>query len=256
MGVTRTHSLEEAARFAGLHPSPCSQFLQTHSKVAISTLQELSKQQATHFSQTLHNLSQHHLPWTIALLMESTLHQRASLHPENAKQCNHGKGLVIGHQWTTVVLIINDLLIPLQPIPFSSKRYCQEHHIAYQTEHELVVTDINQLNLEEYIGSYEPRDVLVLADSGYDDKKIEHALINKHWHFIIAGGKTRSVKSETVYRTTPKSRAWCHLATFFRHHRRLQWTTIRVMTHGAQRKRMACRIRHTMGSLRSVGMVP
>jgi hypothetical protein len=95
----------------------------------------------------------------------------------------------------------------------------------------------------------------VLTESGYDDKKIENAMSNKRWHFIIAVGKTRRVKSETVYQTTPKSRAWWHIATFFRRHRRLKWITVRVMTHGAQRKRMEFRIRHSRGYLRYVGKV-
>jgi len=195
------------------------------------------------------------LPWKIALLIESTLQHRASLHPENAKKFNHGKGFVIGHQWTNIVLIINDILLPLPPIPFYSKRYCREHALAYHTEHDRVVAYINKLDLDEYIGAHDPRDVLVLTDSGYDDKKIENAIINKRWNFIIAVGKTRSVKSETVYQTTPKSRAWCHMATFFRRHRRLKWTTVRFMTNGAKRKRMEFRIRHSMGYLRYVGKV-
>ena len=29
------------------------------------------------------------------------------------------------------------------------------------------------------------------------------AMVKKQWHFIIAFGKTRRVKSETLYRTTP-----------------------------------------------------
>ena len=57
------------------------------------------------------------------------------------------------------------------------------------------------------------------------------------------------------YLTTPKSRQWCHIATFFRNHRRLKWTTVRCMTNGAKRKRMECRIRHTTGYLRYVGQV-
>ncbi len=187
--------------------------------------------------------------------MDSTLQHRASLHPENAKKFNHGKGYVIGHQGTNIVLIINGILIPLRPIPSSSKPYCLKHALDYQTEHELVVDYLSTLNLEDYIGFYDPRDVIVLADSGYDDKKIEHAIVNKRWNFIVALGKTRSVKSETLSLTTPKSRPWCHIATFFRTHRRLQWTPIRLMTSGAKRQRMAFRIRHTMGSLRSVGKV-
>ncbi len=227
--------------------------LQAHSKVAIATLERLSKKQAKQFAKPLQDLQG--LPWKVALIMDSTLQQRASLHPENAKKFNHGKGYVIGHQWTNIVLLINGILIPLRPIPYYSKQYCREHALDYQTEHDLVVTYLTHLDLEEYIGSHDPRDVLVLADSGYDDKKIETAIIHKQWNFIIALGKTRSVKSETVYLTTPKSRSWCHIAMFFRNHRRLKWTTIRFMTNGAKRKRMEFRIRHTTGYLRYVGQV-
>src|SRR2546429_9203661 len=168
MVATRKHSLEEAARFSGLHKSQFSKFLHTHSPVAITTLQHLSTQQAKRLSKTLHNLSQHQLPWKIALLIDSTLQHRASLHPANAKKFNHGKGYVIGHQWTNIVLMINDILIPLRPIPYYSKWYCREHALDYQTEHELVVDYLTNLHLEDYIGSYDPRDVIVLADSGYD----------------------------------------------------------------------------------------
>lgn len=253
MVVTTKHTLEEAARFSGLHKSLFSKMLQSHAKVAVSTLENLSKKQAKHLAKSLHALQG--LPWKIAILLDSTLQHRASLHPENAKKFNHGQGFVIGHQWTNIVLIINDILIPLAPIPYYSKRYCQDHHLPYHTEHALVVDYLGNLRLEDYIGSYDPRDVLVLADSGYDDKKIENAVAKKHWNFIIALGKTRSVKSETLYLTTPQSRAWCHIATFFRHHRRLKWQTIRVMTNGAKRKRVEFRIRHTMGYLRYVGKV-
>ena len=97
--------------------------------------------------------------------------------------------------------------------------------------------------------------MIVLADSGYDDKKIEQTIVNKRWTFMIALKKTRSVKSETRYLTTPLSRQWCPIATFFRNHRRLKWTTIRVMTNGRKRKRMEFRIRHTLGYLRYVGQV-
>jgi len=253
MVVMQKHSLEEAARFSGLHKSQFCQMLKCHSNIAISTLESLSKKQAAQFSKALHDLKG--LPWKIAILIDSTLQHRASLHPENAKKFNHGKGFVIGHQWTNIVLIINDMLIPLPPIPYYSKPYCLKHNLNYQTEHELVVAYIENLNLKDYIGFHDPRDVIVLADSGYDDKKIENAIANMHWSFIIALGKTRSVKSETLYLTTSRSRQWCHIATFFRHHRRLKWTTVRFMTNGAKRKRMEFRIRHTIGYLRSVGKV-
>ena len=114
---------------------------------------------------------------------------------------------------------------------------------------------LRTLDLEAYIGSYDRREVLVLADSGYDNKKIEHAIADKGWNFIIALGTTRSVKSEALSLTTPTSQQWCHIDTFFRRHRRLKWNTIRLATNGNKRKRMDFRVRHTSGSLRYVGKV-
>jgi len=159
MVVTTKHSLEEAARFSGLHKSQFCKMLQSHSQVAISTLESLSKKQAKQCAKPLHDLKG--LPWKIAIFMDSTLQRRASLHPENAKKFNHGKGYVIGHQWTNIVLIIHDILIPLRPIPYYSKQYCLKQALPYQTEHERVVDYLSNLSLEAYLGAYDPRDVIV-----------------------------------------------------------------------------------------------
>ena len=253
MVATTKHSLKEAARFSGLHPSLFSTLLQSHAQVAITTLDHLSKTQARQFAKALQRV--HGLPWKIVILIDATLQHRASLHPENTHTFNHGKGYVIGHQWTNVVLVLGDILIPLKPIPFYSKRYCQIHNLEYQSEHERVVAYLGALDLEAYLGAYDRREVLVLAESGYDDKKIAKAIAAKGWNFIIALSKTRSVQSQALALSTPTSQQWCHIDTFFRHHRRLKWDTMRLATSGNTRKRMDLRIRHTSGSLRSVGKV-
>src|SRR5919204_420785 len=253
MVATTKHSLTEAARFSGLHPSLFSKLLQSHAQVAITTLDHLSKTQARQFAKALQRV--HGLPWKIVIIIDSTLQHRASLHPENAQTFNHGQGYVIGHQWTNIVLVLGDMRMPLPPIPFYSKRYCQTHHLAYHSEHERVVAYLRTLDLEDSIGAYDRREVLVVADSGYDDKKIEQAIAAKGWHCIIALGKTRSVKSAALALSTPKSQQWCHIDTFFRRHRRLKWDTIRLATSGNTRKRMDFRVRHTSGYLRYVGKV-
>jgi len=117
------------------------------------------------------------------------------------------------------------------------------------------VAYLRTLDLEDSIGAYDRREVLVLADSGYDNKKIEQAIADKGWHCIIALSKTRSVKSDALYLSTPTSQQWCHIDTFFRRHRRLKWDTMRLATSGTKRKRMDFRVRHTAGYLRSVGKV-
>jgi DDE family transposase len=253
MVVTTKHSLEEAARFSGLHKSQFSKMLKAHSNVATSTLERLSKKQAQQVAKARQKLKE--LPWHIAIVVDSTLQRRASLHPENAKTFNHGQGFVIGHQWTNIVLLLNDILIPLRPIPFYSQRYCRDRKLAYRTEHDLVVEYIQQLQLEAYIGSYDPREVVVLTDSGYDNKKIQNAIAAKQWHFIIALGKTRSVKSVMLSLTTPKSKQWSSIGTSFRNHRWLKWQTIRITTNGTKRKRMEFRTRDMIGYLRYVGQV-
>jgi hypothetical protein len=116
MVVTRTHALEEAARFSGRHKSQFSQMLQAHSKVAVSTLERRSTQQARQVAKARQKWPE--LPWAIAIVVDSTLQHRASLHPENAKTVHHGQGVIVGHQWTTMVLLLNARLIPLRPIPF------------------------------------------------------------------------------------------------------------------------------------------
>lgn len=164
MVVTTKHSLEEAARFSRLHTSLFSKMLQSHSKVAITTLENLSKTQSRQFAKALQRLDG--LPWKIVIIIDSTLQPRASLHPENAKTFTHGKGYVIGHQWTNIVLILGDMLLPLRPIPFYSKPYCQAHGLAYHSEHERVVAYLRTLDLEDSIGTYDRREVLVWAESG------------------------------------------------------------------------------------------
>jgi hypothetical protein len=97
--------------------------------------------------------------------------------------------------------------------------------------------------------------VIVLADSGYDDRKIENAIVKKKWHFIIALNKSRNVKSENSYLSTPKSNGWSKVAQFFKDHRRVQWQTIRILKNRSKKKRMEFRIRQIKGYLRHVGYV-
>ena len=166
---------------------------------------------------------------------------------------NHGKGFVIGHQWTNIVLVINDHLIPLPPIPFYTKRYCAENNIKYRTENENVCYYLHNLKIEDYVGAHKRSEVVVLADSGYDDKRIENTIVKKGWKFIIALNKTRSVKSEKQYSTTPKSKYWRHVSEFFKRQRCIPWQPIHIPVNRAGKKRMEFRLRQIIGYLRYVG---
>jgi hypothetical protein len=58
------------------------------------------------------------------------------------------KGFIVGHQWTNIVLHINDKVIPLPPIAFYTNKYCKQNGIEYQTENTQVAQYLSQLSLE------------------------------------------------------------------------------------------------------------
>lgn len=255
MVPVRKHSLQQASAFSSSSKSHFSRFLKIHSALAVTKLDEISKRQAKQFGKAIRFLADGKLPWRIALIIDATLQKRSSLHAENVKRFNHGKGFVIGHQWTNIVLFFNEVLIPLPPIAFYTKSYCRKHKIRYRTEHENIIEYLRSLDLNEYIGPHDPKHVIVLADSGYDDKDIECLIERKQWNFIIALKKTRSVKTEKQYAITSKSKNWDKVEEIFKKHRRIKWTTVFLPKNSPSKKRTEFRTRQIMGYLRQVGKV-
>jgi len=249
----RKHSLKAASQFSGLHISQFSRFLLNHRNLAIASLSQLSRKQSKVLAKRMRFLANNKLPWKIAIIIDSTLQTRFSRHSDNVKRFNHGAGFVIGHQWTNIVLMINDQVIPLPPIPFHSKRYCRLNKIQYETENVLVCKYLRELNLEEYIGVHDPKHVVVLADSGYDSKDIEKTIASKKWIYIIALKKNRTVKTVKLYENTAKSKGWLQVAILFKKYRCLKWSTVRVPVNSTRKKRMEFRIRQITGYLRNVG---
>ncbi len=253
MASSRTHTLTAAARFSDSSKSRFHSFLKNNSDKAVYTLRELSKKQARQFFKTNKGLSTGKLPWNIAISVDATFLNRSSLHTQNSKRFNHGKGFVVGHQWTNIVLHINDKVIPLPPILFYTKKYCKQNGIEYQSENIRVAEYLSQLSLEEYIGPHAPEKVIVLADSGYDDQKIQKAIAGKKWKFIIALKSTRGVKTEKVYSTTKKTEDWKSVTVTFKNNRKTGWRTIRTPKNGGKKKRMEFRVRQITGYLKNFG---
>ena len=253
MASSRTHTLTAAARFSNSSKSRFHYFLNNNADKAVYTLCELSKKQARQFSKINKGLSTGKLPWNIAISVDATFLNRSSLHTENSKRFNHGKGFVVGHQWTNIVLHINDKVIPLPPIAFYTKKYCKQNGSEYQTENTKVAQYLSQLSLKEYIGAHTPEKVVVLADSGYDDQKIQKAIAAKHWKFIIALKSSRGVKTEKVYRTTKKTQDWKSVTVTFKNNRKTGWKNIRAPKNGGKNKRMEFRVRQITGYLKNFG---
>ena len=249
---TRKHSLTFASELSGLTKAQFSKFLKNNNNTTFYTLESLSKKQAKTYAKVIKDIKA--LPWKIFVIFDATLQGRSSLKSDNVKKFNHGHGFVIGHQWTNFILIVNDFIIPLVPIPFYSKNYCRKNGIKYKTEHKRVIEYIESLNLEEYIGPHNPSDVVALADSGYDNKNIEKTIVGKKWDFIITLKSSRGVKSEIQYEATGEKPKWIRVKDFFKNQRRLAWETIRIYTDN-QEKREDFRIRHIIAWLKGVSKV-
>ncbi|MDL1979557.1 MAG: hypothetical protein LWX52_15980 [Deltaproteobacteria bacterium] len=89
------------------------------------------------------------------------------------------KDLLSAIKWTNIVLVINETIIPLPPIAFYTKKYCRKNGLKYKTENVMVIEYINNLELADYIGNHNSKEVVVLAESGYDDKRNENAIVKK-----------------------------------------------------------------------------
>lgn len=243
------HSQTCAESISGLDQSQFSRFLQGHQGLAIDSLQSLAKTAAKALAKVRAPLVAG-AEWTVAIMVDATLHVRSSLHVQNAQRFNHGQGFVVGHQWTNIVLYINGKVIPLPPIPFWTKNECKRRGVAYKTEHERLKEYLDALNLAELIGPYDPEEIVMLSDAGYDDKKLQCAAIARGWDFLgaikVARGTKTSVEHETGKAT------WRRVDDLFRATRKQSpWNTVRVDVDGGKRRRKF-RARKLVGRIKGV----
>ena len=213
MTETRKHSLTYASGLSGTGIPSFGKFLCSNDRITVYTMNDLSKRQTRIYSRVINETER--LPWKVFILTDDTLQSRCSLKSENVQRFNHGQGYVIGHQWTNIILFFNGKITPLPPIAYYSKKYCRKKKMEYRTSHERLIEYIKSLNLNEYIGIHVSSDVIVLTDSGFDNKKIQNAILKKRWHFICALKSSRGVKSEAKYAKNPKSSDWDGIALFF-----------------------------------------
>ena len=171
---TRKHSLTFASELSGISKSAFSKFLMNNKNVIKLTPDDLSKRQARIYSKVLKRIQS--LPWRVAILIDSTIQSRSSLKSENVQRFNHGQGFVIGHQWTNIILFFNGIIIPLPPISFLTRKFCKKNGLTYVSEHDQVTEYLNNLNLIGYVGCDRDSAVVVLTDSGYDNKKIQNVI--------------------------------------------------------------------------------
>lgn len=250
---TRKHSLRFASGLSGIGSAAFSRFLMNHNNVTAYTLSDLSKKEAQRFAAALEKSKS--VPWDVFILIDDTILSRSSLKSENVQKFNHGKGYVIGHQWTNIILFFNGIIIPVPPIPFYTGKYCKDNNIEYISSHDRLAEYLNNLNLSEYIGYHDSSRVAVLTDSGFDNKIIQNTVLKQGWHFVSALKGSRGLKSEAGYAKTGNSSGWDGCADFFIKNRIIAWITVRIFTDGPKKKRKDFRVRHTVVFLKGVGKI-
>jgi hypothetical protein len=107
-----------------------------------------------------------------------------------------------------------------------------------------------ELNLGDYLGWHDGSEVLVLTDSGYDDKRLQNFVTSRGWDFLTAIKKNRSVKTANEFQI--KGSKFRQVETLFRAVRKQSpWETVRVNAAGGKRRRKF-RARQLLGHLRGV----
>lgn len=242
-------TLSHAAAVAGKHKSQFSRLLVEHRDLALASLTMLALDAAKLASKGRTPLA-NGAPWTIAIIIDATLHPRSSLHVHNAQRFNHGSGFVIGHQWTNIAIFVNGMLIPLAPIPFLSKNECKKRGVIYQTEHERLAEYLEELNLAQHVGFYDPKEVVVLTDSGYDNKKLQRLILDRGWNFLSSLKTSRG--AQTTHKTNTNPKSWQRIDALFRAvKKQAPWKTVRISVDKGK-KRRKFRARKLIGRIKDV----
>jgi hypothetical protein len=236
-------TLRSAAEAIGLHPSQFGRFLVDHKDLGLENLSRLARRRLNRVVGKRRFLV-NGAPWRVALIIDATLHERSSLHIDNVQRFNHGDGWVIGHQWTNIILVINDTVIPLPPIPFLTDEKCKELEIEYKTEPDRIMEYLAKVDWSKLLPNVPASEIVVLSDSGYDNKKLQRFILSQGWDFVGSIKKSRSVKTLT--------QVWQSVADLFWRTRKIgPWQTVRHQA-GSRKKRRESRVRTLTGFLKGV----
>lgn len=235
------HSQKNAAMISGKEDSLFSKFLSGSLDVSTVALNRASRRKIKKLMKVRKPLLAG-TPWKVTIIIDATLHERSSRHVENSQKFNHGKGWVVGHQWTNIVILINDEIIPLPPIPFYTKAECERKSIRYRTEIQKLSSYFKTLGLSDIIGDHKKEEVVVLMDSGYDAKELQNVIIKRGWGFICSLKSSRSIsiakatlKNLDIKNIKVNPKSWTNISKYFSDGR-LPWKSIRIATYRGKKK--------------------
>jgi len=140
--------------------------------------------------------------------------------------------------------MINGKKIPLPPIPFLTEEKCRELGEDYKTEPQRIMEYLQNIDWENLLPGVRPEEILVLSDSGYDNKVLQRFILSQGWGFIGSIKKTRSVRTKT--------QEWQSVVDLFRNTRKIgTWQTIRHRANGGKKRKLV-NTRTLIGLLKGV----
>ena len=248
MSESAKHTLKYAATVMGGSVSSYSRLMTDHAGLAQQVLTRLGRRTLSCLGRKLGMVPG--TPWKIFIIVDATLHPRSSKHIQNSKSLSHGEGFIVGHQWTNLVVVIGARTVPLPPIPFWTKKELRERGFKHQTEHKRVIDYLADLDLLNLVGTYDPKEVVVMLDSGYDDKEIINAVLKRGWDAVWALKTNRGTMTEAAYqRGDRKTRRVDE--TFKAVRKQAPWETIRPKAK-CKRERRRYRARGLTGRVKGI----
>lgn len=236
-------TLKKISDASGLDSSQFSRLLSEHPELAKDQLNRYARRMLKKGLKKSKKKIVAGTNYKAAVIVDATLHSRSTRHTENAQKFNHGKGWIVGHQWTNIVVYVGGILVPLPPIPFHTKKYCRANNILYQSEHAKIMAYLQNYLLLELLPEVKAKEIVFLMDSGYDNKKLQKFILNQGYEYIVSIKKTRSVRSET--------QGWRQVWDLFNRSRKNSpWKTVRVKTSNGKQRRY--RIRELSANLKGI----
>lgn len=140
----------------------------------------------------------------LAIIIDATVIKRTNKNGENVSTYHSGNGLVLGHRFTNIgILIGRKEYIPIGVIPHYTKAFCKTKRWTYKTEGEQVQRWMKKClpEFREFLKTkccIESPKFVFLLDSGYDKSKLQKQIIEQGDHFVMMIKKGRNLADKAV----------------------------------------------------------
>lgn len=243
MYIAEKHTQVYASKISGKASSLFSNLLINHLGLSRIILNRVAKRRLGKLMKKRGALVKNS-EWTIAIIIDATLHQRSSRHIENVQKFNHGKGWMLGHQWTNIGVLVAGQYVPFPPIPFYTKDECKKRKIKYKTQNDKLIDLLRTLSLSAILGDHDTSEIVFLMDAGYDCRKLHKTILKRGWNFVSA------LKRDSTISTG--NGKWIGLSEYFGDGRR-SWKTVRVESNCEKRgKWRTYATKQLVGSLKGI----